>query len=126
MKPALFFSLLLSLSCAPVADDAALSFEDTSFPDDFSSSLVSPLPPDVAVLSWEPSSLSVDGTFLDEPAGYRVYRLSGDSLSSFDVGPALSFAFDALPKGSHLFWVTAYDSSGNESSPSDLVTKSVE
>lgn len=72
------------------------------------------------VLAWDPSS---------EPsiAGYRLYYggAAGHYDASVDVGEATSYTVDGLSPGTYYFAVTAYDSSGLESSYSNEVSTTI-
>ncbi len=76
-------------------------------------------------LSWDASPSSV--------TGYRIYYVTGSAAdlsaaanpSSVDVGNVLTYTFSGLDGTvDHSFAVTAYDSSGNESIYSNVVTSS--
>ena len=71
------------------------------------------------LLMWNPNTES-------DLAGYRVYVLREDlDTQVFDVGNVTSISFVDIfvpeNKG-YSFFVTAYDTSGNESDPSRIVT----
>jgi hypothetical protein len=69
----------------------------------------------------------VDGTPLTSLAGYKVYYGSTPGIfASVDVGYTSSYQVAGLTKGqTYYFAVTAYDSNGNESDKSTIVSKVV-
>jgi len=79
-------------------------------------------------LNWQPPSENVDGTPLDDLAGYRIYfgpdsrdysdqvAINGSDVTSQDV---------VLASGSYYFAMTALDVDGNESAYSNEVVKVV-
>jgi fibronectin type 3 domain-containing protein len=69
-------------------------------------------------LSWDPNSES-------NLAGYRVYYGTSSRTygSSIDAGMATTFAVTGLGLGTYYFAVTAYNSSGEESTFSNEVAK---
>jgi hypothetical protein len=82
------------------------------------------------VLSWDPSPSN-------NIAGYKIYYKAGSSslpldgsganegVSPINVGKLLSSSITGLPDTeTHYFYVTAYDSFGNESTASNIVTSS--
>jgi hypothetical protein len=83
-----------------------------------------------ASLSWTPPTRNTDGSTLSNLAGYRIsYGTSSSSLSStVTVGnPGISnYVVDNLAKGTWYFSIKAYTSSGNESSASPVVSKSIQ
>ena len=81
-------------------------------------------------LAWDPSPST-------NVAGYKIYYKEGSSSLNFngsganegsspiDVGKTLSSSLTGLPDTeTHYFAVTAYDTSGNESTPSNIVDSS--
>jgi len=75
-------------------------------------------------LSWQEPTLNEDGSTLNDLAGYRVhYGLSsGDYIEHVSVGNYTTCSIDNLPEGEQIFIVvTAYDTSGNESLPSNEI-----
>jgi hypothetical protein len=82
----------------------------------------------VASLSWSPPTTNSDGTPLTNLAGYKVYygNSSGQYSKSIDAGNTSSITINNLPVGgTTYFTVTAYDSSGNESSFSNETSKTL-
>lgn len=61
---------------------------------------------------WNAPSTNVDGSPITDLAGYKVYC---DSTMT-DVGNAVEYT---LSKSCQVVYVTAYDTSGNESEPSN-------
>lgn len=83
-----------------------------------------------ATLLWAPATTNSDGTPLSDLAGYRVYygTASGNYTTTVDVSDpaATSAQIDGLtPNTTYYFAVTAYDSSGNESSFSNEGVKAL-
>jgi hypothetical protein len=83
--------------------------------------------PGTAELTWDAPTTNADGTTLTDLGGYRIYygTSPGSSASSLDVGNLTSFTLRGFPSGTtRYFRVTAYDTSGNESGPSNEASKS--
>jgi len=78
-----------------------------------------------ATLTWAAPSTNVDGTPLTNLAGYKVYYGSTPGVyTSIDVGYSSTYQVVDLTKGQmYYFAVTAYDTNGNESDLSTIVTK---
>lgn len=86
------------------------------------------VPPGVgsAILTWAAPETNEDGTPLTSLGGYKVYygTTPGVFTSIVVVGPASSYQVTGLAKGEvYYFAVSAYDSSGNESDLSEIVSK---
>lgn len=80
------------------------------------------------VLDWQPPTENVDGSPLNDLAGYRIYygQQSGSYTDELAVqGATLTQYQVALPSGSYYFAMTALDAQGNESSHSNEVLKVV-
>jgi len=83
----------------------------------------------VASLRWEQPPSKVDGSPLDDLAGYRI--LYGTSMDDLDksvlVGDptVTSYEFATLPSGTWFFAVVGVNSSGLEGPPTTLATKSI-
>lgn len=90
-----------------------------------------PPPPtsDTAALTWVPPTHRADGSPLSDLAGYKFYwGQSPDDLGATDnvSNPGIaSYVITGLTAGTWYFAVTAYDSSGLESSFSNVVSKTV-
>jgi len=81
-----------------------------------------------AVLFWDPPTTNADGTPLTDLAGYKLYygTTSGNYSNSIDVGNVTTFQINNLTDGlTYYFAATAYDTSGNESSFSNEVSKTI-
>ncbi|MCP4409787.1 MAG: fibronectin type III domain-containing protein [Gammaproteobacteria bacterium] len=82
---------------------------------------------DTATLSWVPPTSNEDGSPLNDLAGYKVYY--GTSPGSYpnviDVAnPGIaSYVVENLSPNTYYFVITAYNSSGDESVPSNGVSK---
>jgi len=68
-------------------------------------------------LLWDAPTKNIDGTPLEDLAGYKVYfgTESKKYTASYDVKNVTTYNIDNLPDGQYYFVVTAYDTSGNES-----------
>ena len=84
----------------------------------------------VATLSWDPPTTNVDGTSLDDLAGYKIYygTSSGNYTGMIDItDPQKSdHTIENLASGTYYFVATAYDTSGNESDFSNEVSKTIQ
>ena len=81
-----------------------------------------------ATLTWDAPTTNADGTALTDLAGYKIYygpATNDYSGGSIDVGLTTSYDAQALPSGWTCFVVTAYDTSGNESTYSNEVCKNI-
>jgi hypothetical protein len=82
-----------------------------------------------ATLTWEAPTANADGsTPLNDLAGFKVYsKLGGGAYgTAIDVGNKLTYAFNNLSSGTHTFRVSAYDTSGNESTSTAEVSKTIQ
>jgi hypothetical protein len=72
-------------------------------------------------LGWEAPTTNEDGSVLNDLAGYRVYQ--NDVLVA-DVGTNeyIWTSFPLLDGTTNVFYVTAYDLAGNESTPSPTLS----
>ncbi|MBK9253355.1 MAG: putative Ig domain-containing protein [Proteobacteria bacterium] len=82
-----------------------------------------------ATLSWAAPTQNTDGSSLTDLAGYRVYHgMNANSLTDMVQVPgaaAGSYTFTQLASGTHYFAVSAYTSSGAESSMSAVGSKTI-
>jgi len=82
-----------------------------------------------ALVQWRPPTANTNGTTLTNLAGYTIkYGTSTSSLSSTVTvaNPGLaSYQIDGLKTGTYYFGVTAYNSSGQTSALSGLVSKTI-
>ena len=82
-----------------------------------------------AMLSWNPPTQNVDGSPLNDLAGYRVYwgTSQGNYSNSVTVNnPGLSsYVVDQLTPATWYFVLTAVNSAGNESAYSNVASKQV-
>jgi hypothetical protein len=81
-----------------------------------------------AILSWNPPAKNVDGTPLTDLAGYKVYygTASGNYSQNINVGNITTYTVQNLTDGiTYYFTATAYDTSNNESSYSNEVSKTI-
>ena len=80
-----------------------------------------------ATLTWTAPTLNTDETELTDLAGFKVYEIiDGKQVLTSDVGRV----YNTLPvinlsSGNHTFYVTAYNTSGIESSPSNAASKTI-
>ena len=80
------------------------------------------------VITWTAPTLNADNSPLLDLAGYNIYygpATNDYSRGSIDVGLTTSYDTQALPSGWTCFVVTAYDTSGNESTYSNEVCKNI-
>ena len=97
-----------------------------------SSSSGGPTPPTTgsATVNWIPPTENTDGSTLSNLAGYIIsYGTSANQLTSTVkvTNPGLtSYVIENLPVGTYYFGVAAYNSSGQTSSTSSLVTATVQ
>jgi fibronectin type 3 domain-containing protein len=76
-------------------------------------------------LNWDPPTTNMNGTTLANLAGYKVYMgtTTSDLTLLSDVGNTTTYTVTNLPAGTTVYFaVTAYDSTGNESDLSNLVS----
>ncbi len=80
-----------------------------------------------ATLSWNAPTTNTDGTTLTDLAGYKVYygTSSGNYSTVINVGNVTTYAISNLAPGTYYFAVTAYDSTGAESSYSNQGSKTI-
>lgn len=83
--------------------------------------------PGKAVLNWEAPTANADGSPLTDLGGYKVHhQLMGGTEVVVDVGNVITHTLTGLAAGQTNFWVTAYDTSNNESAPSNQASKTVQ
>jgi len=80
-----------------------------------------PPPTYAATISWLPPLQNEDGSALTDLAGYRLYY-NGSLLTDLGAGLA-TYVVDGLSTGTHCFYMTALNSKGVESVPSETVCK---
>jgi hypothetical protein len=82
-----------------------------------------------ATLTWVAPDENIDGSVLTNLAGYHIYYgTTADAMTEeIDVAGAdsTSYVVDGLTPGTYYFTVTAYSSSGTESTDSNLGTKTI-
>lgn len=86
---------------------------------------ITPVGTGSVTLSWQAPTTNEDGSPLTDLAGYRVYygETSGVYTDVVTVGNYTSASIGSLPTGQTLYFaVTAFDTSGNQSSPSGEVS----
>ena len=78
-----------------------------------------------ATLAWSPPTTNVDGTPLNDLAGFKVYYgTTPGAYTSIVVGAVTTYNLVGLTKGqTYYFTVTAYDTSGYESDYAAVVSK---
>lgn len=95
----------------------------------FSITVVGEVATGVATLRWEAPPSKLDGSPLDDLAGYRIlYGRSPDDLDQsvlIDDPAITSYEFTSLPKGLWHFAVVAVSSGGLEGPPTVVATKSI-
>ncbi|NOY71331.1 MAG: hypothetical protein GXP14_02980 [Gammaproteobacteria bacterium] len=94
-------------------------------------------PNNQAILSWTGPTTNSDGSFITDLAGYKIYMSTdpksfSDNNLLIDVptldtlgGMQEEFIADNLKNGTYYFTITAYNSSGMESPPSQEVSKTI-
>jgi len=80
-----------------------------------------------ATLSWDAPTANADGTPLTDLAGYKIYYGTSPGVYSaiVDAGNSTTYVVKNLTRGTYYFTVTAYNTSGNESSFSGEVRKTI-
>lgn len=81
-----------------------------------------------ALLAWDAPATNSDGTALADLNGYIVYygTSTGSYSQSVDVGNVTAYSVTGLSDGAtYYFAVSAYDTSGNESTKSNEITKTI-
>jgi len=82
-----------------------------------------------ALVQWHPPTLNTNGTTITNLAGYTIsYGTNASSLSSTVkvANPGLSsYQVDGLRAGTYYFGVAAYNSGGQTSSVSSIVSKTI-
>jgi len=78
-------------------------------------------------LSWGEPASNIDGSDLNDLAGYKIYygTSSNNYTQSVDVGNITSAVISSLSPGTWCFSTTAYDTAGNESGYSNEVCKTI-
>lgn len=82
-----------------------------------------------ATLSWMPPAENIDGSTVTNLAGYRVYRggrMDNLSLAQTIGNPGITtVVLEGLASGTHYFAVSAFLTSGAESDPSPVGSKTI-
>lgn len=79
-------------------------------------------------LDWDAPTTRADGSALADLAGYRVSygTAPGSYGTTVDIGNSTTCVIEGLTTGNtYFFVVTSYDSSGNESEPSNEISKDI-
>ena len=82
-----------------------------------------------ATLSWQPPTANTNGSAINNLAGYTIYYgTSANSYSSVKVAnPGLtSYTISNLAAGSYSFAIVAYNSAGETSQYSSIVSKTIQ
>ena len=77
-------------------------------------------------ISWDAPTTNADGTLLTDLAGYKIYVSKSPGIytdAGIDVGNVLTKTLTNFCEGTYYFVATAYDTSGNESTYSNEVSK---
>ena len=81
-------------------------------------------------VSWTPPTQNTNGTTLTNLAGFTInYGTSSSNLSTevkVSNSSVSSYVIDNLPAGTYYFGVTAYSSSGETSTVSNIVSKTIQ
>jgi len=72
-------------------------------------------------VSWLPPEQNVDGTEFSDLQEYRIYVSANGQTSGYVRSSAASMTLTGLPEGEIAFNVTAVNSGGNESIPSERI-----
>lgn len=114
-------------ACGAGGDGEPLSSQVGSGGDPDSPSSGEPLP-GMATVSWTAPETNIDGSPIDDLAGFRIYfdhtPLSKSSPFTF-VGNKTEFTVPNLEPGLYYFAVSAIDTGGEESDLSEMVTQQV-
>jgi Putative Ig domain len=82
-----------------------------------------------ATLSWTPPTTNVDGSTLSTLAGYKIYYGTDQSnlgkVVSISNTGLTAYTIDGLTAGTYYFTITAVDTSGGESSFSNMASKTI-
>lgn len=82
-----------------------------------------------AELTWTPPTENADETTLTDLAGYRIYYGTSEGIYpnsiSLDNPGIASYVVERLAPGTYYFVVTAYDDDGNESTYSNVASKTI-
>jgi len=73
-------------------------------------------------LEWEGPTTNTDGTPLTDLAGFKVYH-NGEFVA--DTPPDVVTFSESRLDGEHCYYVTAFNSAGNESDPSETKCKTI-
>jgi hypothetical protein len=88
-----------------------------------------PPPVGSATLTWVAPTVNIDGTILNNLAGFHIYYgTAADAMTQeIDVPGAASstYVVEGLAPGTYYFAVTAYSSSGTESVESNVASKTI-
>jgi hypothetical protein len=79
-----------------------------------------------ATLGWDPPTTNIDSTPLTDLSGFKIYYgiAPGNYTTTLDVGNVTTYQVSNLSDAAtYYFIVTAYDTSGNESSYSNEISK---
>ena len=83
-----------------------------------------------ATVTWTPPTLNTNGSALTNLAGYTInYGTTSSNLSSevkVSTTGLTSYVIDNLPAGTYYFGVTAYSSTGQTSTVSNVVSKKIQ
>jgi hypothetical protein len=117
---------VVPLAACNFHDDDSSASTGTAAPSSAPSNL--PSGPGTATLSWEAPTTTTQGTALTNLAGYRIYYGTHNNLSQTVLvnGVGLqTYVVDGLAQGTWYFAIKAVTSTGAESPPSNVVTKTI-
>ncbi len=99
----------------------------SSIPDNPPSSPSTPSQTGNVTLAWDAPTTNEDGSDLTDLAGYRVYygTSSGSYTNSVNIGNITGATINSLSSGTWYFAITAYNSSGIESSYSTELSTTI-
>ena len=82
-----------------------------------------------ATLTWVPPTQNTDGTAVSDLAGYYIYygTSAAAMTQTIDVvgGTTTTFVVSGLAAGTYYFTVTAYTTTGTQSAPSNVGSKTI-
>lgn len=90
-----------------------------------------------AILTWEAPTTNIDNTPLTDLKGYKIYYgldtedykkeidIEAGTCRDLEDKTECTFTIENLDPGNYSFYVTAHDTSGNESEPSNTQSKTI-
>ncbi len=128
------YALALVLAACGGGSTPPSTLSDVTASTTAKSSQVQSTPPKITSLVWNMPGTRVDSSPVvpSDIAGYRVYSgtVKDDPstyalIASIDRADTIRLPVPALPAGTYYFKVTAIDSRGYESAPSNIVSRTI-